>query len=130
MPRPSHAGGVVVRQDGPTRQYLLVEARRRPGVWVLPKGHVESGETPAETALREVAEEAGVRGEVVGLLGTTEYAVDRDDVSVDYFLMRYAGETPPTEKRARRWVSYDEALRLLAHRDARDLVTRAHSRPV
>jgi 8-oxo-dGTP pyrophosphatase MutT (NUDIX family) len=121
---------VVVRQDGPARQYLLVEARRRPGVWVLPKGHVESGETPAETAVREVAEEAGVRGEVVGPLGTTEYSVDGDDVSVDYFLMRYAGETPPTEKRARRWVAYDEALRLLPHRDTRELVARAHAMPV
>ena len=52
----SHAGGVVARTEGGKREYLLVEARRRRGEWVLPKGHIEPGETPEAAAVREVQE--------------------------------------------------------------------------
>ncbi len=61
----SHAGGVVARTVDGERQYLLVEPRRSRGEWVLPKGHIEPGETPEAAAVREVEEEAGVRAAVV-----------------------------------------------------------------
>lgn len=50
------AGGVVF---GPGGKVLLL--RHGSGHWVFPKGHVEQGETQLQAALREVAEEAGVR---------------------------------------------------------------------
>jgi diadenosine hexaphosphate hydrolase (ATP-forming) len=50
------AGGVVFRPSG---EVLLLGHRE--GSWVFPKGHVDPGESPLEAALREVAEEAGVR---------------------------------------------------------------------
>lgn len=49
------AGGVVFARDG---RVLLI--RHRNGSWVFPKGHIEPGETAAQAAEREVAEEAGV----------------------------------------------------------------------
>jgi len=54
------AGGVVFDVDG---RVLLI--RHRSGSWVFPKGHVESGETALEAALREVEEEAGVTAQVI-----------------------------------------------------------------
>ena len=66
--RPTHAGGVVAREAGGERRYLLVRASRDPG-WVLPKGHIERGETPEQAAVREVAEEAGISIEITGLAG-------------------------------------------------------------
>lgn len=50
------AGGVVFDPRG--RVLLL---RRHNGPWVFPKGHIDPGEEPLDTALREVGEEAGVR---------------------------------------------------------------------
>lgn len=41
--------------------------------WCLPKGHLENGETPQEAAVREIAEETGIHGHVVGTLGTIDY---------------------------------------------------------
>ena len=52
------AGGVVVRRGGDRWLYLLLRAYRN---WDFPKGTVEPGEDPLETAGREVAEETRIR---------------------------------------------------------------------
>ncbi len=44
MPEFTHAGGIVVRYDGQP-QYLIVTAKYNPDHWVLPKGHIEPGES-------------------------------------------------------------------------------------
>jgi len=62
------AGGVVLR-DGS----VLVVHRPRHDDWSLPKGHVDDGETWAETAVREVLEETGVSTTIVGPPVTTAY---------------------------------------------------------
>jgi 8-oxo-dGTP pyrophosphatase MutT (NUDIX family) len=125
--RYSHAGGVVARTVGGEREYLLVEARRRRGEWVLPKGHIEPGEIPEAAAVREVQEEAGVCAEVVARAGESEYVVDGQTVRVIFFLMRYQGETGHREPRARTWHRYKDALRLLPFDDARRLLMQAHA---
>jgi len=125
--RYSHAGGVVARTVDGEREYLLVEASRSPGVWVLPKGHIEAKETAEAAAVREVEEEAGVRAAVVARAGESEYAVDGKPVRVVYFLMRYKGETSRQEDRALAWRRYDEALRLLRFDNARRVLTQAHA---
>jgi 8-oxo-dGTP pyrophosphatase MutT (NUDIX family) len=73
--RQTSAGGVVVRRgpDGP--EVLLASRRTRRGelVWGLPKGLVEPGEDPEQTALREVEEETGYRAKVREPLGDVSY---------------------------------------------------------
>jgi len=125
--RYSHAGGVVARTVAGEREYLLVEARRSRGEWVLPKGHIEPGETPEAAAVREVEEEAGVCAEVVARAGESEYAVDGQTVRVIFFLMRYQGEARRQEARARAWRRYEDALRLLRFDDTRRVLTQAHA---
>ena len=55
----------------------MLAARRHPEsgtlVWMLPKGHLEPGETPAEAARREVREETGLDAEVERPLGDVTY---------------------------------------------------------
>jgi 8-oxo-dGTP pyrophosphatase MutT (NUDIX family) len=123
----SHAGGVVARTVDGERQYLLVEPRRSRGEWVLPKGHIEPGETPEAAAVREVEEEAGVRAAVVARAGESRYAVDGQPVCIIFFLMEYLGEASRQEDRALAWRPYEEALRLLRFDDSRNVLTQAHA---
>ena len=69
------AGGLVLDCLGPTARGALIGRLDRRGrlLWSLPKGHVEKGETESQTAVREVAEETGIRGTVVGKLGTIDF---------------------------------------------------------
>ena len=60
---------------GPGCSAALIGRLDRRGrlLWSLPKGHLEQGETESETAVREVAEETGIRGRVVGKLGIIDF---------------------------------------------------------
>ena len=108
------------------REYLLVEARRS-RVWVLPKGHIEPGETPEAAAEREVQEEAGVRAAIVGRAGESEFVVDGKPVRVIFFLMRYEGEAARTEERVLAWRRYEDAVALLHFDNLRRVLTQAHA---
>src|SRR5881628_2017759 len=69
------AGGLVLDRRGLDARGALIGRLDRRGrlLWSLPKGHVEAGETEGDTAVREVAEETGIRGSVVGKLGTIDF---------------------------------------------------------
>ena len=122
---PTHAGGVVVRADGPEARFLLVTATRRPGLWVFPKGHIEPGESPEQAAVREVLEEAGVDATVVSPIGATEFRNARGLVRAQFYLMAFVAQGPVGEDRRRAWLTADEARRALTFEDARMLITRA-----
>jgi 8-oxo-dGTP pyrophosphatase MutT (NUDIX family) len=51
------------------------------------KGHIESGETAEDAALREVREEAGVEGDLIAYVGSLEFESGAEYVLVDYYLM-------------------------------------------
>jgi 8-oxo-dGTP pyrophosphatase MutT (NUDIX family) len=76
------AGGVLFKGCG----NAVVLLHRRNHTWVMPKGHVEPGETADQAALREVAEETGLRARIVQEVGTTRY------------VFRLPGESTPIEK--------------------------------
>ncbi len=69
------AGGLVLDRLGPDAAGALIGRLDRRGrlLWSLPKGHLEAGETEEQTAVREVAEETGIRGSTVGKLGTIDF---------------------------------------------------------
>ena len=126
MRRITHAGGVVYWSDGHEPRYLIVTAKKTPGHWVLPKGHVEEGETPEQAAVREVEEETGVTAEVLGPVGTLTFDTPEESVCNRVFLMRFAAGGKAHEERRQRWCSYEEALGLLTFGDSHDVLTRAH----
>lgn len=67
MPPPRSAGVLLFRQRGDRTEVLLIKPggpfwrNRHAGVWMIPKGMVETGEAAAEAALREFEEETGTK---------------------------------------------------------------------
>lgn len=55
------AGAFILREIDGQLKIALAQRRRETKTWVLPKGHVEPGETLEQTALREILEETGLR---------------------------------------------------------------------
>lgn len=121
------AGGIVFRSEKGEPRVLIVTARRRRKRWVLPKGTVEDGEEPSDTALREVREEAGVTGTIVGHAGTAKYNTRQGRVQVEYYLIRYRRAVDGgDEERRTRWCAVEDAIRMLTYASARRVLLQAH----
>jgi 8-oxo-dGTP pyrophosphatase MutT (NUDIX family) len=126
------AGGVVVHEN---HVLAIVPTRRAADgsvVLALPKGHLDEGETAAQAAAREVREETGVTGELVGELGEVRYWYMRErrriSKSVHFFLFRYVSgdlEDHDDEVLEARWVRLSEAQEALTYQGERDMVARA-----
>lgn len=140
MKREFSAGGVLVRRlDGRWMLAAIRPAGKPPGVWALPKGRIDPGERGEQTALREVAEETGARGRLVGKLGDVRYWFnwegERIFKVVSFFLVRYTGgrlgdlpEAFRHEVADTRWLALDEAPQLLAYPGEREMARRAAAR--
>ncbi|HHZ20069.1 MAG TPA: NUDIX hydrolase [Firmicutes bacterium] len=119
------AGGVVLRGE----KFLAM--KRFNGVWLLPKGHVDPGETLEETAVREVAEETGLKAQLGPKLGETAYSFRENGIlqhkRVHWFLMESdQGEPRPEEGMFSevRWLGLDE-IDFLTFEHDRELVKKA-----
>lgn len=123
------AGGIVVRRERGEPLVLVVSARKRRKRWVLPKGTIRRSESGAQAALREVREEAGVCGRVVGPAGSVSYTTGGRRTRVDYYLIEYTrpcdGES---EDRKVEWCPVEDAIALLSYASARRMVLEAHKR--
>ena len=100
---------------------LLVERGRWPfrGLWSLPGGSIEQGETPREAALRELREETGIEAEIDGLLDTVDFAATGEGGStvtwrLAMFYGRYVGGSPRPGSDAAgvRWVRLEDLEKL------------------
>jgi 8-oxo-dGTP pyrophosphatase MutT (NUDIX family) len=129
------AGGAVVRD----REVIVVVPVKRDArgrrVLVLPKGHLDHGETDEAAAIREVAEETGVTAELIEKLGDVEYTYDRRgrprNKRVAFYLFQYRSgrlEDHDHEIEEARWMPLDEAARELSYPGEREIVRRALSR--
>jgi 8-oxo-dGTP pyrophosphatase MutT (NUDIX family) len=119
------AGGVVFRGDAADREVLLC-GRSVDGLWCLPKGTPERGESMEQTALREVREETGIEVEAEGVVGDIRYWFSRPQEGVRYyktvrhFLFRPIGgdlSLHDHEFDDVRWFPVQDALRLMTYRN-------------
>ena len=127
------AGGLVIDGiDGPRDDQVAALIgridRRGRMLWSLPKGHIEQGETAEQTAIREVAEETGIRGSVLAALGRIDYWFVTDGrrvhKTVHHYLMRFSGgelSDDDLEVAEVAWVPIQELPSRLAYADERRL---------
>ena len=168
MVREISAGGVVIRRrDGawwmaaiepPTEPARTVVRRSKPAsksestgeiprhsvawrkrVLALPKGLVDPGEKPVETAIREVYEETGVTADVVAKLDDIKYVYSRSWGDgqrvfkiVSFYLMRYlSGRINHISPKMRievaraRWIPLEDAPKMLAYKGEKQMAQRA-----
>ena len=137
MTREFSAGGVLVRRLRGRWWLAAIRPNGKPeGIWALPKGLIDPGESGVETAVREVAEETGLTGRLEGKLGDVRYVYTRRDERVfkvvSFFLLRYTrgriGELPPgmeLEVAEARWLPLAEAPRLLAYGGEKEMARKA-----
>lgn len=153
MVREISAGGVVIRRREESWWMAAIElpddSARAAGrtsrrvkskaVLALPKGLVDPGETPVETALREVQEETGVTAELITKLNDIKYVYSRtwgDGLRVfkivSFYLMRYRSGrindiSPAMRIEVARalWVRLEDAPKLLAYKGEKQMARRA-----
>jgi 8-oxo-dGTP pyrophosphatase MutT (NUDIX family) len=113
----------VLRGAGPALECLVLQrgtAGRCPGSWETVHGHIEAGETPAEAAVRELAEETGTTPLRLYNLSRVEafYQHRRDEVTlIPVFAAFVAAEAPVTlgaEHQRYEWLPTIEAMGRLA----------------
>lgn len=147
------AGGVVLRHIRGSWQVAIIEpniinadttgrrtkARPEGTVFALPKGGVDEGETPEQSADREVFEETGVRGRLLFRLTTIRYLYQRSwggrehvSKAVSFYLFLYQsgrlGQICPEmrdEVRKAFWFPLDKAHRKLTYRGEREVLKMA-----
>ncbi|HXY32316.1 MAG TPA: NUDIX hydrolase [Gemmatimonadaceae bacterium] len=126
------AGGVVYRMVHGQPVFLLIRDSYKN--WGFPKGHIEEGEPPDETALREVAEETGlsdlsVRGELGAIDWFFRFRGKLIHKTCHFYLMESASaKTHPQRDEgitACKWLSYDDAKEHVSYENARDVLARA-----
>lgn len=106
---------------------MLVAHRPRYDDWSLPKGKADKGETPEETAVREVLEETGYHCRVVAPLGLNRYRINGGVKEVTWFAMRplpgSPGFKPNSEVDEIQWLSRKKARDVLHYDNDRSLVS-------
>lgn len=147
MVREFSAGGVVVRKSSDSWECAVIEPRKdapssSPAkkkasrrVLALPKGLIDAGEKPEQTAIREVLEETGLTADPIAKLIDTKYVYvrswsDKERVFkvVSFYLLRYHSgtidqiqESMRVEVKEALWLPLDDAVQKLAYRGEREV---------
>ena len=132
------AGGLVIDHSG--KNGLLIgrrdhkDASGKTILWSLPKGHIEEGETPEQAALREVAEETGIKSAIERSLGVIDFwfmaGGKRIHKTVHHYLFRETGGLlAPQESEVDEvgWFPLAEIVDRLAYPDEKKLIARTNA---
>ena len=133
-----HSAGGVAYRPGETGPEIAIIKTFEEGRWQLPKGIVDPGETAEQAALREVREEAGITCELIEPIDTIEYwfvgsydgPKKRYHKKVSFFLMNYrSGDVADHDHEVSeaRWVSFDDALKMLVFKNEKDVVEKTRT---
>lgn len=93
------AGAIILRAVDGQIKIALAHRMRETKAWVLPKGHVEPGETLQQAALREIHEETGLtRVQLLTYLGKIEREILKDGNAIQKTIHYYLAYALPTDR--------------------------------
>lgn len=125
------AAAIPYRWNGGRLEIAMV-TRRQGNRWTLPKGHVEPGESPRQSAQREASEEAGLKGKVGWRpLGSYVYRKGQEPRRVVVFLMRVTRQLSRWREddfRDREWLRLEHAIERVDERGLRTLLRGLYAR--
>ena len=122
----------AVGQDSGLSVEVALVGRSHPGIWTLPKGTPEAGETIEQVAIREVQEETGLIVRLIAYIGSISYSFVRDQVryqkQVRHFLLEaIGGDTAlhDQEYDLVAWFPFSEACRRLSYQNEVNILYQA-----
>jgi ADP-ribose pyrophosphatase len=118
----THEESQQQEQSQATLMEVVLVGRRQTGIWALPKGTPETGETIEQVAVREAQEETGMQVRLIGFIGSISYSFVREQIryhkQVRHFLLEAIGGDTALhdhEYDMVQWFSLQEACRHLTY---------------
>jgi 8-oxo-dGTP pyrophosphatase MutT (NUDIX family) len=135
MAKEVSAGAVIFRVVDDIPKFLLLHARGSKLVWGFPKGKIEQGEQPIETARREIKEETGLidLDFKEGFAETIHYFFKQKEETISkdvhFFLVETRTDkvTLSKEHIGYIWLSYETALKKLSFKNSQDVLKKANA---
>ena len=131
MKKERSSGAIIFRKDNEIKYLLLhYEAKH----WDFPKGHIEKGEKDEDTVKREVKEEAGITDiELVkGFKESLHYFYKLKEETISKEVVFYLAKTETENVKLSfehigfAWLSYDNAMKKLTFKNAKDILEKAN----
>jgi 8-oxo-dGTP pyrophosphatase MutT (NUDIX family) len=138
MPFEKSAGAVIFRKEDGRPLFLLLHypssGKSPRDYWDLPKGHIEKGEKELDTVKREVEEETGLKDLklIEGFKEWIKYFFVFKGEKIFKIVTFYLAETKTEEVKISsehigyKWLPYEEAVNLLTHKNAKDILGKAN----
>lgn len=136
LKRQTSSGGVIFRKNNDEIEVAIVSVKSGRN-WCLPKGLVDKGETPEITAVREVKEETGLSGRIIGKIGdiTYWYYIKGENTkcrkTVHFYLMEYvSGDTSQHDFEVDDafWFPFKTALQKISFKGDRTILEKAETK--
>ncbi|OGZ69366.1 MAG: hypothetical protein A3D44_02830 [Candidatus Staskawiczbacteria bacterium RIFCSPHIGHO2_02_FULL_42_22] len=142
MPREKSAGAIIYRMENKVPYFLLLHYPS--GHWEFAKGHIEEGENQEQAALREIEEETGITDlkiipgfkEYIKYFFRNNYDMVKEDKNKAPWIFKlvvfYLAQTQTEvvkisdEHIGFAWLSYQEALKKLTFKNAKNLLKKAN----
>jgi 8-oxo-dGTP pyrophosphatase MutT (NUDIX family) len=126
------SAGVILFRKAAEREYLVLDYGSH---WDFPKGHIEPGEDPESTARRELQEETDIRDArfIPDFEESMRYFYRKSGEGMLKIVIYFLAETTTGqvtlsfEHRGFAWLPYEQCLKRLTFKNARDLLVKAHA---